>query len=113
VAGDTPAVLKKDLQEESAMTSKAIAIHACPSAAREDATRKRVNWSSLLATWLANRVARRQLLRYQTMDPRFAKDIGLSHGDMVMEASAPFWVEVRARRESRRGDRRIECPRKS
>jgi uncharacterized protein YjiS (DUF1127 family) len=93
------------------MTSNAIAI-GVPSGC-SGAQRKRANWGALFARWFANRVARRRLLRYQSMDPRFAKDIGLSHSDMVMEASAPFWVEVRARRESRRGDRRMECPRKS
>jgi hypothetical protein len=74
-----------------------------------NAARKRGSVLALLAGWLANRVARRQLLRYQSMDPRFAKDIGLTHTDMVTEAGAPFWVEVRARRASRTPQRRERC----
>jgi uncharacterized protein YjiS (DUF1127 family) len=52
----------------------------------------------LLRGWAENHTARRRLLRCQRIDPRFAKDIGLTHGDIVLEAHAPFWRKVCASR---------------
>lgn len=52
----------------------------------------------LLRGWAENHTARRRLLRCQRIDPRFAKDIGLTQGDIVLEAYAPCWRKVCARR---------------
>ena len=57
----------------------------------------RRSWLGLLRTWLANARARRQLLRCQELDPRLARDIGLSESDLLRESTAPFWKPVRRR----------------
>jgi uncharacterized protein YjiS (DUF1127 family) len=57
----------------------------------------RRTWLGLLRTWLANARARRQLLHCQELDPRLARDIGLSKSDLARESTAPFWVPVRRR----------------
>jgi len=76
---------------------------ASPSAACIDAEPLSVSiaprrtWPGLLRIWLANARARRQLLHCQELDPRLARDIGLSKSDLARESTAPFWVPVRRR----------------
>jgi uncharacterized protein YjiS (DUF1127 family) len=64
-----------------------------PDAERSDAPK---GFWATLAGWLDNRAARRQLLRYQALDRRFARDIDLAPGDIVFECAKPFWVAVGA-----------------
>jgi uncharacterized protein YjiS (DUF1127 family) len=47
-----------------------------------------------LRGWLENHRARRRLWRCASLDPRFAKDIGLTESDIASECRAPFWVPV-------------------
>jgi uncharacterized protein YjiS (DUF1127 family) len=64
--------------------------HKQRSEAREPVRQAR-GWRAVLAGWLATARARRQLVRYQALDPRLARDIGLTPSDL----SAPFWVPLR------------------
>jgi uncharacterized protein YjiS (DUF1127 family) len=57
----------------------------------------RRRWAGLLRDWLANARARRQLLRCQDLDPRLARDIGLSESDLLRESTARFWQPVQRR----------------
>ncbi|MBI3517065.1 MAG: hypothetical protein HY060_23790 [Proteobacteria bacterium] len=41
------------------------------------------NWRAHLAAWLKTRAARRELLRYQAIDRRFAQDIGLTPEELA------------------------------
>lgn len=57
-----------------------------------------LRWTSaVLSTWRHNHAARRGLLRSAQLDPRFARDIGLTDGDIAVEVRKPFWVPVRNR----------------
>ena len=47
-----------------------------------------------LRGWLENRRARRRLWRCASLDPRFARDIGLTESEIASECRAPFWVPV-------------------
>ncbi|HYM01484.1 MAG TPA: hypothetical protein VET85_00985 [Stellaceae bacterium] len=51
-------------------------------------------WRSLIAQWLANRRARRELGRCLALDARFARDIGLTPDEIAAECRAPFWRAV-------------------
>jgi len=51
-------------------------------------------WRSVLWTWLENHRARRRLRRCLALDPRFARDIGLTPDDIARECRAPFWTPV-------------------
>ena len=51
-------------------------------------------WRSVLAMWLENYRARRRLRRCLALDPRFARDIGLTPDDIARECQAPFWTPV-------------------
>ena len=51
-------------------------------------------WWRRLAVWRENRALRQQLVRCQALDPRFARDIGLSPEAIAMEAERPFWIAV-------------------
>jgi uncharacterized protein YjiS (DUF1127 family) len=44
-----------------------------------------------LRTWIENYLRRRRLLSYQSLDPRFAKDIALSPAEIAAECAQPFW----------------------
>lgn len=57
----------------------------------------RPSWPERLGRWLANARARGRLLRCQSIDPRLARDIGLSQVDLLRESRAPFWEAVRRR----------------
>lgn len=51
-------------------------------------------WVLVLRRWLANQHARRALWRCASLDPRFAKDIGLTLSEIAWECRAPFWVAI-------------------
>ena len=60
-------------------------------------------FATRLEAWRRNREARRRLLHFYALDPRLARDIGLTATDITVERRAPFWVPVRARRAGRAG----------
>lgn len=53
-----------------------------------------LKWLSRIRQWLENDRARRELARCLALDPRFARDIGLSPNDVYSISSAPFWVGI-------------------
>ena len=57
----------------------------------------RRSWLDRARQWLANARARRKLVRCHELDPRLARDIGLSRSDLLRESMAPFWEPVRRR----------------
>lgn len=58
-------------------------------------------FATTLGAWHRNREARRRLLRSYALDPRLARDIGLTATDITVERRTPFWVPVTARRAAR------------
>ncbi len=56
-------------------------------------------WCITPGTWIANRMTRRRLLRYQMLDPRFVKDVGLTPAQIAAECREPFWRAVGLWRE--------------
>jgi len=48
----------------------------------------------LLARWIDNYRARRDLLQCAALDARFARDIGLTDADIAIECASPFWIAV-------------------
>jgi uncharacterized protein YjiS (DUF1127 family) len=60
------------------------------------------DWLSRPRRWLENHRVRQRLWRCALLDPRFAKDIGLSELDIASECNTPFWVPVRRSRSLRR-----------
>jgi uncharacterized protein YjiS (DUF1127 family) len=64
---------------------------------------RRTGWLSIIRGWLENHMARRRLQSCASLDPRLAKDIGLSPEEIEMECSAPFWVSIPSRPYARRG----------
>ena len=46
----------------------------------------------LLLAWFENERARRRLAECQTLDPRFAGDIGVTPAQIATECAAPFWT---------------------
>lgn len=57
----------------------------------------KTGWRGLLAAWRSNWTARRRLLRCYALDPRFARDIGLTDTDIEVERHTPFWKTLRPR----------------
>ena len=51
-------------------------------------------WRARLAAWRENRAARRYLRVYLALDPRFARDIGLTPDDLAHEIGRPFWRPI-------------------
>lgn len=51
-------------------------------------------WRSVLRAWRENHVARRRLRQCAALDGRFAKDIGLTRGDVVMLCAEPPWRPI-------------------
>ncbi len=47
--------------------------------------------ADLVLKWLADERARRRLAEYQRIDPRFAKDVGVTPEQIATECAAPFW----------------------
>lgn len=60
-------------------------------------------FATRLEAWRRTREARRRLLHFCALDPRLARDIGLTATDIAVERRAPFWVPVGARRAGRTG----------
>jgi uncharacterized protein YjiS (DUF1127 family) len=60
------------------------------------------DWLSRPRRWLENHRVRQRIWRCALLDPRFAKDIGLSELDIASECNTPFWVPVRRNRSLRR-----------
>jgi uncharacterized protein YjiS (DUF1127 family) len=56
-----------------------------------------MGWRALLSAWRLNWSARRRLLRCYALDPRFARDIGLTETDIEVERHSPFWKALRPR----------------
>ena len=52
-------------------------------------------WRATLAAWRERRAARRHLRDYLALDPRFARDIGLTPDEIEVERGRPFWTGVR------------------
>lgn len=48
-------------------------------------------WRALLAAWREARAARRHLRDCLALDPRFARDVGLTPDDLAREIGRPFW----------------------
>lgn len=62
----------------------------CSTAAR---TSRGIGWArAALLAWRRHHAARRNLLRCAQFDPRFARDIGLTQGDIEMAARMPFQI---------------------
>jgi uncharacterized protein YjiS (DUF1127 family) len=51
-------------------------------------------WRAMLDAWRRNRRARQRLDLSQKLDPRFARDIGLTQTELAIELERPFWSEV-------------------
>jgi uncharacterized protein YjiS (DUF1127 family) len=60
-------------------------------AARADRSVRR--WF-FLSAWFENRAACRRLRRYASLDPRLAKDIGLTPAELAMLCAGPPWRAV-------------------
>jgi len=58
-----------------------------------DAPRR--GWRARLAAWRRSRAARQALDLNQRLDPRFARDIGLTQTELAFEVERPFWVKGR------------------
>jgi len=82
------AVARRDIAPRGGRAVRPSATDATPADAG------RAGWRALLGAWVENYKARRQLQRCLSLDPRFAKDIGLTAGEIEMECRAPFWVPV-------------------
>lgn len=51
-------------------------------------------WRAKLAAWREARAARRHLRDCLALDPRFARDVGLTPDDLAREIGRPFWRPV-------------------
>ncbi|MBM3545459.1 MAG: hypothetical protein FJX54_00790 [Alphaproteobacteria bacterium] len=51
----------------------------------------RRGWRARLADWRRNHSARQALDLNQRLDPRFARDIGLTQTELAFEVEKPFW----------------------
>jgi uncharacterized protein YjiS (DUF1127 family) len=54
----------------------------------------RRGWWARIADWRRNCAIRHGLDLNQRIDPRFARDIGLTQTDLAFEVERPFWVEA-------------------
>src|SRR5215467_1312297 len=54
-------------------------------------------WGVVLSRWIQNWTARWRLLRCDEIDPRFAKDVGLTFTDIEIERRSPFWLLIKHR----------------
>lgn len=64
------------------------------SAARAARRDRPPSWRSILSAWLETYRARRRLLHCLALDPRFARDIGLTPEEVAAECRAPFWTAL-------------------
>lgn len=54
-------------------------------------------WRARLAAWREARAARRHLRIHLALDPRFARDVGLTPDDLAREIGRPFWHPIERR----------------
>ena len=59
----------------------------------------------VLRSWIENSRMRRRLRDWQELDPRFARDVGLTSADIEIESGQPFWVMPELSRHGRTAER--------